>query len=278
VIGLVQVGAQAMADRYTYVPLSGLFVAACWGLPELLRGFRHRREALAGVAAAVLLVLSILSFRQVGYWKDSETLFRRALAVTRNNWFAHNNLAIALEGMGRRSDAIPHYLETLRLRPFDDKALFNAGNAFLAAGLPGEAASLFRKALVGRHDFPEARINLGISLTRQGKIREAIPHYRKVLELHPDNPLAHYNLGVDLLELGEFPEAVSHLLAATRLQPGLADAHYHLGRALMLGGDRSAAVPCFLEALRLNPEDPRALEQLELARSGATTPRTRRDR
>jgi len=188
VIGLVQVGAQAMADRYTYVPLSGLFVAACWGLPELLRGFRYRREALAGVAAAALLVLSVLSFRQVGYWKSTETLFRRALEVTESNWLAHSYLGAELASQGKMDEAVSHLGKSIRINPRYPDSLFNLGLAFQRKGMATEARSYYLAALSLEPDYFPARLNLGTLLVDEERYREAVPHLRHALRLRPGDP------------------------------------------------------------------------------------------
>ena len=169
VIGLVQVGSQAMADRYTYVPLTGIFLAVAWGVPEALRAWRFRRTALALAGAAALLALAAAARVQAGLWKSSTTLFRHALAVTSGNWMIHSNLGFALEKEGLRAEAVSHYREALRIRPECAEAHNNLGVYLWEMGAREEAIRHFREALRHKPGLASARRNLeiaGASATR----------------------------------------------------------------------------------------------------------------
>ena len=183
-IGLVQVGSQSMADRYTYLPLIGLFIMLCWSVPSRAMERWHLKAITCVAAAAVLAVCAALSRVQVEYWRDSETLFRRALDVTRDNWVAHDGLGVVLEQTGRISEAIGHLEQALRIKP----------------------------------DFAEAHYNLGVALMASGRIPEAIEHYQQALRIKPDYAEAHYNLGVALGQAGRIPEAIGHLEQALRIR------------------------------------------------------------
>lgn len=164
VIGLVQVGYQSMADRYTYLPLTGLFVMAAWGTQELL-GKRWRLMAAGGI----LLLLAVLTVRQVGYWKDSATLFSRALATSRGNSLVHNNLGLALAQEGRVDEALSHYRAALSHDPNYPEAHFNLGIAMISHGTADEAVFHLEQALRLRPDMPSARAMLSFARRMQNR-------------------------------------------------------------------------------------------------------------
>jgi tetratricopeptide (TPR) repeat protein len=186
VIGLVQVGVQAMADRYTYIPLAGLFLAAAWGIPELVPDRPWRGRVLAGAALASLAVLSAISWSQAGYWRDSVTLYRRALSTTRGNWLMEYNLGEALARRGENAEALARYRESIRIHP----------------------------------SYAPAHNNLANKLVQAGKEEEAVPHYLEAVRLDPGYVDARFNLAVVLESLGRTAEAVGHYAAANRLAPG----------------------------------------------------------
>src|SRR6202167_1037861 len=198
VIGLIQVGDQAMADRYTYVPLIGLFIIVAWGVPELLVRWPFRRIALAAAAGLVILACAIAARGQLQYWENSSTLWTRALAVTTGNNIAHNNLGVSLADQGKLDEAIAHYSEALRIKP----------------------------------DYADAHNNLGAALADQGKVDEAIAHYSEALRIKPDYADAHDNLGVSLCDQGKLDEGIAHFNEALRIKPDSAKAHNNLGVAL----------------------------------------------
>jgi tetratricopeptide (TPR) repeat protein len=172
VIGLVQAGPQAMADRFTYVPLIGLFVIMAWGLPDLLAGWRHRRIALSLAASAAISVVMILSWLQVQLWKNGLTLSEHTLSVTSNNWLIHNNLALVLAKQGRLEEGTNHLYEALRIKP----------------------------------DFAEAHNNLGLRLGKQGRLEEAVNHFSEAVRIKPDYAKAHNNLRRATRLIGKSPE------------------------------------------------------------------------
>jgi tetratricopeptide (TPR) repeat protein len=185
VIGLVQVGAQAMADRYTYVPLIGLFIMAAWGVPELMKKWHHRRAALGVSAALVLLALMTCARLQLRHWKNSIALLSHNHAVTAKSYLVHNNLGSALNELGKYDEAIAHYNEALRIRP----------------------------------NFAEPHYNLGTALARQGKLKEAISHYTEALRIEPGYAEACNNLGEVLRQQERYDEAISYYSRALQLKP-----------------------------------------------------------
>ena len=194
VIGLVQVGKQAMADRYTYVPLIGLFIMIAWGVPDLIAAVPKRSANLSKLAAAlavvVLLGLAVTTYFQVGYWRDTITLFEHAVNVTDGNYLAHNSLGTAYQEANDSARALEHYREAVSLRP----------------------------------GFADARYNLGVALAKAGNPEEAVEHYQAALASLPDNPSVRFNLGCALAETGHLDEAIEQFTEVIRLDPGHAKA------------------------------------------------------
>jgi tetratricopeptide (TPR) repeat protein len=200
VIGLVQVGEQSMADRYTYIPSLGVLILAIWGLYELSQRWRYHVIALS-VASSVLIVLCLgLTRQQLGYWRDSETLFRQALKVTENNYFAHKTLGDAIFNKGRTVEAVGQYQEAIRLKP----------------------------------DYALAHMNLGIALFNQGHTDEAIHQLQETIRFKPQYALAYINLGAAYFNLGKTDEAISQFQEAVHLDSGNTAAQTNLAKALKL--------------------------------------------
>jgi Flp pilus assembly protein TadD len=235
VIGLVQVGEQAMADRYTYVPLIGLFIVVVWGFADLVKGWRSRRWVVSITAAVTVLALIAGSWLQVGHWKDSIKLFKHALAVTSNNYVAHYTLGNALALQGNLAGAVSHYNKALQINPNYAEAHNNLGNALALQGNLTGAISHYNKALQINPDHAEAHRNLAVGLDRQGKHQEALQHYVEALRISPDDAQSHNNLGVALAEQGRFKEAVAHFTKALRIDPNFKEAqrNLELSRELM---------------------------------------------
>ena len=202
VIGLVQVGHQAMADRYTYVPLIGLFIIISWGVPELLTKWKYRKIILAVSAVIVLLGLSICTYLQQRYWQNSFTLFEHALDVTENNHIAHYCLGGALQREGKVGEAIVHYKEALRINPNYIEAHNNLGPLLAQLGQHDEAIEHFNEALRINPNYAEAHNNLGTLLFRLGQRNEAIKHFNEALRIQPDYPRARRNLKIVLAQNG----------------------------------------------------------------------------
>ena len=221
VIGLVQVGIQSMADRYTYLPLIGLFIMLVWGIDELVPARPWRGQALAVGAALVLAACALLTERQIQFWRDSEALFRHAVQVTRDNYLAYNNLGFYLSGQGRTAEAMENYRLALKINPAYEDALNNLGYALAGQKKYSEAIPLYEAALRIRPNHAEVHNNLGNALSETGKIDEAIQHYLIVLKQKPDHADAHNNLGIALAMKGKLDEAIPHFQAAIRCQAQL---------------------------------------------------------
>ncbi len=228
VIGLVQIGGQSMADRYTYIPLIGLFIIIGWGTPELVARWRYRKILLFTTSTIVILILMTITWKQVKHWKNNITLFENTLKVTSNNFKIHTNLGTALYNQGKVNEATIHLLEALRINP--DYALTHStlGVAFHSQGKIDKAIYHYSEALRIKSDDPLTHYNLGIVLHRQGKIDKAIYHYSEVLRIKPDFEKAHNNLGVALLSKGDQHGAIYHFREAVRIKPDYIEAKNNL--------------------------------------------------
>ncbi len=228
VIGIVQVGLQGHADRYTYLPQIGLYLAAIWLLADLTGALRFGRPMVGATAVAVVALLSACAWKQVAYWKDSETLWRRALAVTRDNDVAQTNLGMILAEGGRVEEGIQHLQEALAIRSGDlhphytlSLALIHSdlGYALARKGALDEAITHLRTAVGLQPNYADAHYNLGTALSQQGQIREALEEYRKTLELRPTDAEAHTSFGNALAQEGFISDAMAQYEAAVRLAP-----------------------------------------------------------
>jgi Flp pilus assembly protein TadD len=265
VIGLVQVGGQAMADRYTYVPLIGLFVAVAWSLGDLARTWRYSRFASVVAVGAVLSVLTICTWKQVRYWRNSFTLFEHALGVTTNNFVAENNLANALVSQNRLQEAIPHYARAIALKPTHAEAYGNMGVLLARQGRFPEASAYYVRALQLKPDSAEIHNNLGVALVELGRVEEATRHYLRAIKLKPDYAEAYNNLGNALAERERLGEAIPDFEKALILYPSYPEAHNNLGVALARLGRLEEAISHFKKALQLKPDFTQARDNLEIA-------------
>jgi tetratricopeptide (TPR) repeat protein len=272
VIQLIQTGSHAMADRYAYIPSLGVLILIIWGGYELTRGWRHQVMALSVAGAAAIVSCLALTRQQLGYWQDSETLFRHALAVTENNYIAHDNLGVALVGKGQFDEAIRQYQETLRLSPDWADAHYDLGIAFYNKGQVDAAIGQYQAALRLKPNYALAYNNLGNALADKGQIDEAIRQYQEAIHLKPDYALARFNLGSVLYNKGRVDEAISQFQEAIRLRPGYAEARDNLGVAFARKGQIDAAISQFQEAMRLNPNDVEARDNLAHALATKNAP------
>jgi Tfp pilus assembly protein PilF len=232
VIGLVQIGAQAMADRYSYVPLIGLFIAIVWSVAGFTK-IRPLGTKLIPLAAALIVgFLGMLTWVQVGYWRNSIELYQHAIKVTRDNYLAHNNLGNALLIQGKNDEAYRSYAEALRIYPDYADAHYNIGRLLDARGKQDAAIIHYGAAIKVNPRFKKAYYNLGNVLARKGSYAEAFGNYDQALQIDPDYAEAHNNLGVVLVRQGKINEALSHFLKAVQLKDGYVEARDNLLKAL----------------------------------------------
>jgi Flp pilus assembly protein TadD len=265
VIGLVQVGEQAMADRYTYVPLIGLFIIIAWGATDLLGSRRYGKPALPLAAISLLSVLMVCSFLQVKHWKNSLALFEHALRVTENNHLAHLNFGAALADQGKLEEAISHYQHSLQIAPKYVKSYNNLGLALAQQGKNHEATAHYLKALQINPDYATAHNNLGVALMGTGEVDKAIAHYYQALSLKPDWPEVYNNLGNAFLVQGKFDQAIFYYSETLRRKPGYGEAHNNLAVALANRGRFQEALEHYYAALRLQPNSAETHNNLAVA-------------
>ena len=253
VSGIVQVGGQAHADRYTYLPLVGPAIGFAWGVEALTRRVPRRALLLAPAAGLALGALALLCRFQVGTWRDDLALYGRALAVTRDNWMMRNNMGKALAARGERERAIAEYREALRIKPSFVLARYNLAGALAQAGREAEAGAEYRAALGYNPLDADLHIGLAGVLERQGDGAGALRHYRLALTLRPPGADLHQRVGILLVGQGRLQEAAESFRAGRAAAPGSAAAHMNLGNVLVRLGEAGEARVCFLEALRLDP-------------------------
>jgi tetratricopeptide (TPR) repeat protein len=252
-IGLVQAGRQALADRYTYVPIVGVSILVVWGLANLAAKLRVPSYASAMAAGGVVLIATGLGAHQVGYWRDSTTLFEHALAVTSENSLVHYNLGVTLMHQGRYDAAIEHFRETFRIDPQFANAYDNLGSSLVAQGKAEDAIPYFEAALRVNPNHAAAHYNLATTLFTRGRLGEAATHFDRAVALDPSNQEGHYNYATTLYRLGKPDAAVAQFREAIRLRPDYADARINLGNALLKIGWLDDAVAEYREVARTAP-------------------------
>jgi tetratricopeptide (TPR) repeat protein len=261
VIGLIQVGEQAMADRYTYVPFIGLAVAVAWSVRSESMARRVPPVAVGGLALVVLAMSAVAARAQVITWSNGVTLWRQATRVS-DSALAYENLGAALREAGRYDEALASYTEAVRRGQNSSRkvaAVANAMGLVLAEqGRLPDALAEFSRAVQADATLAAAHLNLANVLAAMGKSDEALTHYEQALALEPDSPDAQVGAGNALVQLGRSTEARPHFERALAASPGLAQAHSGLGAALAMDGDRAGAEAQYREAIRRDPTLPGA--------------------
>ena len=304
VIGLVQVGNQAMADRYAYLSLLGPFLMIVWGLGELAAHLAKRKALyrpgrwLAGAGVCALVMLALTTRVQLSHWHNSLTLFEHTRDVTENNYVAYTNIGIVFNKQQRWAEAIESFREAVRIRPEHASAhselgvalgktgrtkeaiehfgraigiyptaitYANLGLAYLREGQPDQSVENFRSALRLNPDYFEAHLNLAIALSRLGRPQEAREHFLAAIQIDPRHAGARSGLGTLLAQQGNWTEAIEHLSAAVERNPDNADARKNLGAALLQKGEVAAAVRELSRAVVINPNHADAHSNLGVA-------------
>jgi tetratricopeptide (TPR) repeat protein len=266
VIGLVQVGDQARADRYTYLPLIGPSLALVWGAAELAgrSPLRIRLCAVASVLALAALIAA--AWRQANYWRDGESLWTRALACTSDNFLAYNNRGSLLLKNGRTDEAVADFRSALAIRSDLALAHNNLGLALAARGEPRAAICEYENALAIDRDYVDAHFNLAEALSKQGDPAGALAHYTRAVETRPGYAEAHNRLALALAGRRQLDAAVEHFRKAVDLRSDDAEFHCNLGWALFLQGKFDEAIAELQKALEIDPEFAYASQNLALVK------------
>ena len=231
VIGLIQVGEQGHADRYTYLPQIGVFLLIVWSVADVVGSHRSASQLAVAASVVIIIALACAAFIQTSYWRTSQTLWSHALAVTSDNDFAHNNLAYFLTDRGKLDDALSHFEAAANIRFHKTDRHYDAGSAFI-------------------------EMNLGDALAEKGQSDEAMVHYNRAIKLQPNYADAYYNRGNVLFAAGHVDEAIADWEKTLQIQPGDANAHTCLGNALLRKGALQHAIAEYEMASALSPDDP----------------------
>jgi len=269
-LGVVQVGRQSMADRYSYVPLIGLFVVVAWGATDLLSmlgslGERTRRVILGTAAASTVGVLAGAAYNQAGTWRNSRTLFQHAVAARSGNYLAEAALGSEIARAGAPEEALSHFREALRVEPSFVEARDALARVLLALGRTEEAVAEWNEVLREKPDYAEARANLAAARIVEGRTEDAVAESLRALRDAPDLPVARTNLGLVLLRGGRLEEAAAEFRRALAADPDHAAAHTYLAGILLRNGSTEEAKAHCRAALRVDPDASGAHHNLGLA-------------
>ncbi|MBT7697162.1 MAG: tetratricopeptide repeat protein [Desulfobacterales bacterium] len=252
VIGIVQVGEQGMADRYTYIPLIGLFIIFSWGVADLMKKYRFKRIVLFSSAVLIVSCLTILTFSQVKHWRNGISLFKHAVAVTENNWMARFCLAAAYHEKEMYEKEIYYYKEILKNNPEDYKVLLNMGNLFYCQGNYNKALLYYNKALKSNIENSKPHNNIGNVYMALDKEDKAFSHYKKALKINPQYVAAHENFGRLLLRRNNKQEAMLHFIEVIKNDPYNAPCFNQIGVLFTEKGLYSKAKIFFSRAVEID--------------------------
>jgi tetratricopeptide (TPR) repeat protein len=257
-VGFIQMGAQAQADRYTYLPQIGLYLLLAWTAADFCALWRFRLVALGSCSTIILVALIFCARTQAGYWRNSEMLWTHAASCTSGNFLAHCKLGDELFQKGKLDEAISHFQIALQIKPEFALARYDLANLLLREGRGDEAISDFQQVLQSNPRYADAYVNLGNALHQQGRLDEAIANYQKALQINPNEPLADHNLGTALLEEGKADEAFPHFQKALQMEPDDATAISDMGNYYLQAGQTDTAIQYFQKALQIQPAFPMA--------------------
>jgi tetratricopeptide (TPR) repeat protein len=262
-----------MADRYTYIPLIGIFIILAFGAADLAAGIKRRQVALTALFGLALVACLFLTWRQVGYWRDSATIYSHALEVTENNYIAYNNLGMTYYEAGRHDEAMAMFYQAIRSNPKFAEAYNNIGLELAGRGDFSAAISRFQQALRLQPNIKKAHSNLGMAYLKQGRVEEAWEMFRTALKndpanADPNNLASACNiLAIYLADQGESAFAIRFFQEAIRLQPNYDRAYYNLGLAYLKQDLIIEAREMFEMALKKNPNNAGAREMLDSIRN-----------
>jgi len=255
VIGLLQAGMQSMADRFMYMPMTGLLIMVIYGISDICEKWPYKKLTLAVLSVSLVITLVVLTRAQVGLWRNSETLFRHTLQATNNNYFIHNYLGAALAAQGKDQEALIHFNRSLEINPYYADAYCNLGVLLLHQSKYREAIPPFIAALQNRPDCVEALTNLGIILGKYGKVKEAMDHFSEAIRINPNYEEAYFNQGNLLLQMRKYEEAIYYFNEAIKINSKNSKTYNSLGVSLLNSGNPKKAMDCYHKAIDINPDD-----------------------
>jgi protein O-mannosyl-transferase len=266
VIGLIQVSGQAMADRYTYIPLIGLFIVISWGITDILKKWRYHKTFLGTSVIVVLSALTTCAFIKTSHWKNSIALFENGVKVNETNYHALNNLATALVDKGKYDEAYFCLSRALKKDPKRENLRMNLANVLFLKGKSDEAISQYQKILQTDPENADVHYNLACVLSSQNKIKNAVRHYKEALIIEPKYSKAYYNLGNILLRHGKIKEAVFNYAKAIEFKPDYLQAYNKIGLILLEKRKFKKAGVFFSKALQIDPDFSEARANLDVVR------------
>jgi protein O-mannosyl-transferase len=261
-IGLIQAGAQAMANRYMYISILGLLIIIAWSAKDLIANRPRLKIISAVLAVAVLSSAIILTRMQVKHWQNSMTLFEYTLKVTKNNAVAENSYGCALFEAGRVNEAAQHLSNAVRIGPVFSDARCNLGQVFLKQGKLNEAIACFNELIKQKRDSAQVYYHLAVALSMQNKYDDAIKYFAKALTMKPEYPNAHRKMGAALLAKGKADEAILHLNKALQTSNNQAEVYANLGTAYNQLGKHELTIQNWTEAAKLEPNNPEVLNNM----------------
>ncbi len=257
-IGFVQAGSQAMADRYAYLPLIGIFVALVWMAADALQDVPGGSYVGAALALAVLVPLALATRRQLTYWHDEISLFRHAIDVTRDNYMAEDNLGSALFAAGEKQEGMQHVVRALQIQPQLSTPHYNYGRMLLDQGRYAESIQEFRRSLALNADLieaPRCYNNMGVAYMRLGDAAQARENYRQAIRLDPRESNSWLGLGLLEYQAGNLDQAIADFQRSLQIEPRVIGFAW-LGDALEKRGDLPAAIAAYRDALQMAPGSP----------------------
>jgi protein O-mannosyl-transferase len=257
IIGIVQVGGQAMADRYTYIPLTGIFIMLVWLAGDIVAQSRHKKLVVGVAGSAILGVLGGMTFVQVGYWRDTMSLFTHCAAVTPDNVIVREYLGIGFARKGDAEAALREFKEALRFEPTDIRTFYNIGNMLVLLGRTDEAIEYYNRVLEQKPGDADTCVALASARIIKGEIELALDSYREGLKYHPENIILRGELALVLLQRNRLDEAITELEQVVKIKAD-STTYCNLGIAWAQKGQASRAAEYYKKAIELNQANAKA--------------------
>jgi len=255
VIGIIQIGSHALADRFVYIPFIGIYIILAWGIHFLLSNWNKKKLGIAILSTCFFSILIVVSWKQTSYWRNSASIFNHALNTTENNYIAHNNFGLALENQGDILNAIEHFKKSVSIKPNYVIALNNLGVALENIGKPEEAIVHYKKAIQINPKYPDPYINLAFILFHKKQYSEAIKRCYKALTINPKSLKAHIIIANSIAQKGNKKIAEHLYKKALQMNPGSPIAHNHMGSFLLEQNKIEKAISHFQSALKIDPNN-----------------------